>query len=340
VSLNFPRALTQSEAEEVMMLFARGFAATIETELCGGHLPFDNMGLHQRITDVVKVIPQHRVRVSGLHVLRDEAVPSTEKPSSSTNPSLGPAPPSSWRGSSLPAPSGWPGNSVHTSTVPPVSGFASAYSAPPSERTSQAPRSLETPHAAHASGTVPRVTQRAARTESGFVNAASAPVAEMRSEAVGRTLASALRGAAASLLLAALDATHDFIDDPLRFLDGRVDRELRSALIKEAYACVAYVLHDALSRAGVPQTLAAEVVQCAGRHAATSDAFPSGEINRYLALGNTRGARDEFSTRVCALLGVPEPADMAVRIDLTLRGIQRDVALCSERICERLLRTG
>jgi hypothetical protein len=343
LALNFPRLLLQSEAEEVMMRFARAFTLAVENEICGGKLPFDNMGLHQRITDLVKAIPPHRVRVSGLHVLREDGAGRESLPAANVPlpPELRPSPLPSSRLPSLPAPSGPPPSRVQPQSSTRRSMLESRPSGPLNSRASELPRGaaapLESRPAPSSSGLMSAVDPRAARSESGFAAAAEPSNADARSQAVGRTLAVALRSAAGSLLLAALDSARDRLKDPLSFFDGRVEARLQRALIKEACACVAGVLHGALARAAVPRRLAFEVAESAAQHAASGDPLLAGELHRYLALENPR---DEFSARVCALLDVPQTSDLARRIDGILQAVQRDISAASERICERLLKTG
>jgi hypothetical protein len=342
LALNFPRLLLQSEAEEVMMRFARAFTLAVENEICGGKLPFDNLGLHQRITDLVKAIPPHRVRVSGLHLLREDGAGRESLPAANVSvpPELRPSPLPSSRLPSLPAPSG-PPPSVQPQSSTRRSVLESRPSGALNSRASELPRSaeaqLESRRAPSASGLMSAVDPRAVRLESGFAAAAEQSSTDARSQAVGRTLAVALRSAAGSLLLASLDSARDRLKDPLSFFDGRVEARLQRALIKEACACVAGVLHGALARAAVPRRLAFEVAESAAQHAASGDALLAGELHRYLALENPR---DEFSARVCALLDVPETSDLARRIDGILHAVQRDISAASERICERLLKTG
>jgi hypothetical protein len=76
LALNFPRPVGNAEAEEVMMQYARAFAAAVECELSNGDLPFEEHELHQRITDAVQALPKKNVRLIGLHVWHKGAISS------------------------------------------------------------------------------------------------------------------------------------------------------------------------------------------------------------------------------------------------------------------------
>jgi hypothetical protein len=76
LALNFPRPVGNAEAEEVMMQYARAFAAAIECELSNGDVPFEEHELHQRITDAVPALPKKNVRLIGLHVWHKGAISS------------------------------------------------------------------------------------------------------------------------------------------------------------------------------------------------------------------------------------------------------------------------
>jgi hypothetical protein len=76
LGLNFQRPVGTAEAEDVMMQYARAFAAAVECELSNGDLPFEEHELHQRITDAVQALPKKNVRLIGLHVWHKGAVSS------------------------------------------------------------------------------------------------------------------------------------------------------------------------------------------------------------------------------------------------------------------------
>jgi hypothetical protein len=76
LALNFPKALGNAEAEEVMMQYARAFAGAVECELSNGDLPFEEHELLKRITDHVTALPKKNVRLIGLHVWHKGAVSS------------------------------------------------------------------------------------------------------------------------------------------------------------------------------------------------------------------------------------------------------------------------
>jgi hypothetical protein len=76
LALNFPKAVGNAEAEDVMMQYARAFAAAVECELSNGDLPFEEHELHQKITDSVQTLPKKNVRLIGLHVWHKGAVSS------------------------------------------------------------------------------------------------------------------------------------------------------------------------------------------------------------------------------------------------------------------------
>jgi hypothetical protein len=68
LALSFPKAVNSTEAEEMMMQYARAFAAAVECELSNGDLPFEEAELLQRLTDQVPALPKKNVRLIGLHV--------------------------------------------------------------------------------------------------------------------------------------------------------------------------------------------------------------------------------------------------------------------------------
>jgi len=146
-------------------------------------------------------------------------------------------------------------------------------------------------------------------------------------------MAQPVRDAAAGVLLSTLDALHGVLTDPLALVDGRADSELRRGLVGEACVCVSYVLYEALTRTSLPQMLAIEVVQGACVHALADKAMPVSEISRYLA---TESPREEFSARVCALLGVRENPEMQQRVESALRALRLDVRSCAEQIEQRI----
>jgi len=74
--LNFPKAVGSAEAEDVMMQYARAFAAAVECELSNGDLPFEEHELHQKMTDNVQALPKKNVRLIGLHVWHKGAISS------------------------------------------------------------------------------------------------------------------------------------------------------------------------------------------------------------------------------------------------------------------------
>jgi len=76
LALTFPRPVGNAEAEEIMMQYARAFAASVECELSNGDLPFEEHELHQRITDSVQALPKKNVRLIGLHVWHKGAISS------------------------------------------------------------------------------------------------------------------------------------------------------------------------------------------------------------------------------------------------------------------------
>jgi hypothetical protein len=76
LALNFPRPVGNAEAEDVMMQYARAFAAAVECELSNGDVPFEEHELHQRITDSVQALPKKNVRLIGLHVWHKGAISS------------------------------------------------------------------------------------------------------------------------------------------------------------------------------------------------------------------------------------------------------------------------
>ncbi len=388
LALNFPRPVANAEAEEVMMQYARAFAAAVECELSNGDLPFEEHELLKRITDQVQALPKKSVRLIGLHVWHKGAVSSGSmlavKPpqdtkatvpampavsqtrekaaaQSSANAAVTVNPPQA-RAAAQPSPArppasapsremqspsaGRPGPPGVTSRAPvvaerenlPERGAAST-AASTVGRTASVPLSGTMgsfPAAARmASGVVPAVDTRiAVRTKSGFLVALE-QCASGAGEEVGRAMAQPIRDSAAGLLLATLDALHGSIADPLALFDGRASDNLRRGLIGEACVCVCYVLYESLTRTSLPQMQSIEVVQAACVHALMDKAMPVSEISRYLA---TESPREEFSGRVCALLGVREGAEMQQRVESSLRVLRLDVKSCADQIEQRLTR--
>ncbi|HTV25347.1 MAG TPA: hypothetical protein VMG12_41920, partial [Polyangiaceae bacterium] len=72
--LNFPKPVSTTEAEDVMMQYARAYAAVVECELSNGDLPFEEHELHQKMTDAVQALPKKNVRLIGLHVWHKGAI--------------------------------------------------------------------------------------------------------------------------------------------------------------------------------------------------------------------------------------------------------------------------
>ncbi len=187
-----------------------------------------------------------------------------------------------------------------------------------------------------ASGVVPAVETRILRSKSGFMLALE-QCQESQGTSVGAALAAPVRDAAAAVLFSALDAANTWLPDPLSLLDGRVDEDTRSGLVGEACVCVSYLLYEALARTSIPQMLAIEVVQAACVEALMGKPMPVSEISRYLA---TESPREEFTARVCALLGIRETPDMQKKVDATLRFLRQEVRLCADKVQQRLLKTG
>jgi hypothetical protein len=76
LALNFPKPVSNAEAEDVMMQYARAYASIVECELSNGDLPFEEHELHQRLTDAVQALPKKNVRLIGLHVWHKGAISS------------------------------------------------------------------------------------------------------------------------------------------------------------------------------------------------------------------------------------------------------------------------
>jgi hypothetical protein len=76
LALSYPRPLLPSEAEEVMMKYARAYASAVECELSNGNLPWDDRELLERIAEKVTDLPKNRIRIIGLHVWQKGAVSS------------------------------------------------------------------------------------------------------------------------------------------------------------------------------------------------------------------------------------------------------------------------
>jgi hypothetical protein len=373
LALIFTKTVANAEAEEIMMQYAKAFAAAIECELSNGELPFEEHELLTRITDSVQALPKKNVRLIGLHVWHKGAISSgsmlavkPERDGKATVPAMpavsqtrerspSPAgahtattikPPETRRASR--APESTPGAPAVTRPAPPpvqrqappsssgrapVSGPRA--SAPSSATVGGPPIAVSMPAAARmASGVVPAVEPRIVRNKSGFLLALEQCRAESGEE-VGRAMAQPIRDAAAGVLLATLESLHATLPDPLALFDGRADAALRRGLVGEACVCACYVLYEALTRTSLPQMLSIEVVQGACVHALKDAAMPVSEISRYLA---TESPREEFAGHVCAQLGVRETPEMQQRIDASLRALRIDVRSCAEQIEQRLTR--
>jgi hypothetical protein len=76
LALSYPRPLLPSEAEEVMMKYARAYASAVECELSNGNLPWDDRELLDRIAEKVADLPKNRIRIIGLHIWQKGAVSS------------------------------------------------------------------------------------------------------------------------------------------------------------------------------------------------------------------------------------------------------------------------
>src|SRR6185295_4727712 len=421
LSLSFPKAVNSTEGEEIMMQYARAFAAAVECELSNGDLPFEEAELLQRLTDQVTALPKKNVRLIGLHVwhkgavssgsmlavnpegnptvpampavsqTREKAVSSpaahtatTVKPAARKAPPatssaapfrpsmsgqmpatpqpVAPASPApaartqattnpATRVTSLvtpaarPAPTpGLPGvrpatgaagvSSTRYSAGAPRSTPAASAGAKPAAPAANPAASASFPAAARmASGVVPAVEPRIVRTKSGFSVALEHGSGDSAEE-VGRSLAQPVRDAAADVLFGTLGALHGTFGDPLSLLDGRVDEELRRSLVGEACVYVCYVLYEALTRTSLPQMQSILVVQGACVHALMDQTMPVSELSRYLA---TESPREEFSGRICALLGVRETPEMQQRVEAHLRALRLDVRSCTEQIEQRLV---
>ncbi len=395
LSLHFPKAVISTEAEEVMMQYARAFAAAVECELSNGDLPFDERELHQRLTEKVTALPKKSVNLIGLHVWHKgavssgsmlavkpdgrhssptvpamqavsqtrqrtessaalhaattvkppnvpdvfEAAPASSQPSSqplSAQPASSRTIPTAAQRSSTPgatrpampaatAAAAARANTIVTKPAPPSA--ARPVPAPPSVSFGAMPAA-----ARMVSGVIPAVEPRILRAKSGFLVAVEGCNGK-GGEEMGRALAQPVRDAAAGVLFATLDALQAGLGDPLGLLDGRVAIEVRQGLIGEACVCVCYVLYDSLTRTRLPQMVSIEVVQSACTQALMDKAMPVSEISRYLA---TESPREEFSGRVCSLLGVRETSELQQRVEAALRALRIDVRSCAEQIERRL----
>jgi hypothetical protein len=240
----------------------------------------------------------------------------------------------------------------HAVTVPPPSSANYAVTAPPpSSANYGAPPASSGHHAVAAapvdsspqppssrmvSGVVPAVETRILRSKSGFMVALE-QCQESQGTLVGAALAAPVRDSAAAVLFSALEAVNTWLPDPLSLLDGRADPETQQALVGEACVCVSYLLYEALARTSIPQMQAIEVVQSACVQALMGKPMPVSEISRYLA---TESPREEFTARVCALLGIRELPDMQKKVEATLRFLRQEVRLCADKVQQRLLKTG
>jgi hypothetical protein len=328
IALQFPAELSRAEAEAALDVYARAFAQSLEDEISNGRLPVDDGTLHERITSRVAVAQRHRVRLSELHVAQAETSQTLPAVSQPPLPGAAPSlrPPLSGAQSQLPPSSLLP----PSSRLPAPSQYPLMSSAPPSLH---APLS-SMPPVGPASGIAPSQPY-GQRATGGFAVALERSVRHMLPAEVGDVLAEALRDAAGSVLLHALDCLRDHVADPMRLLDGRLDPQLRRALVAESSACVAYLLLDSLTSAGIPQKVGVVVTQAAAARAVSGQPVPGAEISRYLALANPAF---EFARRLCDLFVVAEPSDLQPRIGFALASVRADARQCAERLRARAVR--
>lgn len=71
IQLRFNRAMAQSEAEALMMKYARSYQRAVEGELSNGGLPFDEAELKRKLLDEVRDLPRANVSLMGLHLWKN-----------------------------------------------------------------------------------------------------------------------------------------------------------------------------------------------------------------------------------------------------------------------------
>jgi len=186
LSLNFPRAVAAAEAEDVMMQYARAFAAAIECELSNGDMPLEEHELLQRITEQVTALPKKNVRLIGLHVWHKGAVSSGSmlavKSPQEGKPTVSAMPAASQTRERAASPS----RADTAATVRPADG-ASAARAPSSTSTSTAvtrpaPPSAERPRAPAPTAPATRTDTPAARAATPAARTATPPISTPSSD--------------------------------------------------------------------------------------------------------------------------------------------------------------
>ena len=307
LAVNFTRLLSEAETEALAQSYAAALQAALEVEMCEGRVPLSDFELHRVLTEQVREVPPHRVRVNGVHLV------DGGKTSSASMPAVRPPP----------------------SGAPAVSG-ARRFRYPSDLPLSQVPVSP--------SIAAPSVSSRPAMPVSGFVRAKpeSMPrsatcfqrvipqaVAARNLPELGTQLGHGARSGAASLLLIALLENEVQLSDPLAVLEGALDLATSQELVQEAHVAVIYVLHRALVHAGFSEGQAIELVSATAERALRGGVVPVPAMSRYFA---TEQASAEFHQTFCRLLGIDgtEAAERAL-LDF-IQALTRDAAACAQQL--------
>lgn len=320
LAVNFTRLLSEAETEALATAYAEAFKASIEVEICEGRLPFDDVSLHRLLTERVREMPPSRVRVNGAHLIRpgsasSQSIPAVRTPSSYAS------------GGSLPPlrhPSDLPRSHVPASMRSPVA------------QPSRAPQvSSSVPVSPPRSGFMPAQRQPAPQALS-FTRAVLAAQAATSLPALGAELGRAVRGAAASLLLTALQANESQLTDPLAILEGRLDPVTTNGLTQEACISMAYVLHRALVRSGSSEKHAIVLVQEAARVALNDAELPVADMSRYFA---TDMPAEEFHKTFCRLTGIKSIEASESALAEAVERLSQDALICANVLLQSASRT-
>jgi hypothetical protein len=307
LAVNFTRLLSEAEAEALAQSYAAAFQGALEVEMCEGRVPLGDFELHRVLTEQVREVPPHRVRVTGLHLVDPGKSSSASMPAVRQPPSGAPGTSSTRR---FRYPSDLPLSQV---PVSPSSAAPSASSRP----------------AAPISGFVRIQAEPAMRSVTSFQRVIPAAKAARSLPDLATQLGHGVRSAAASLLLVALLENEAQVPDPLAILEGSLDLATTQELVEEAHVAVIYVLHRALVHAGFSDAQASELVQATAERALRSGAVPVAALSRYFA---TELPAVEFHQTFCRLLGI-SGGDAAERI-LTdfVKAVAHDASACAQHL--------
>ena len=146
---------------------------------------------------------------------------------------------------------------------------------------------------------------------------------------LGRELGQAVRSAAASVLITALHENAAQLPDPLLLFEGRLDPTASRELVQEACIAMAYVLHRALTQAGVADKVAIVVVQEAAGVALRNGLLPVAELSRYFA---TDMPAEELHKAFCRLLGIAGSDSAEAALVEQVQRLDQDAVACASTL--------